>query len=92
MSINGWFHTSKPPVYDVPVFLPPESGLYGSSSIKQQVMDIDLDVWVAPLYLEPKSIQQIQTHMEDDSEISLRGFFKEGAVKAVLEALNYEGK
>lgn len=92
MSINGWFHTSKPLLHHAPTLRLSQTGLYSNNHIKHQNMEIDLDAWVTPMYLESRSIRQIQTHMENDSEISLRSFFREEFIGVVLKALNYEGK
>lgn len=91
MSINGWFHTSKPPIYDNPVSKPPDRGLYSSQRILPQPIDIDLETWISSFYLDQDTMKKIQKHVEDDSEISLRNFFNKEPLHEVLEALNYDG-
>lgn len=91
MSINGWFHVSTPPVFEIPPFIPPSEGVYGTKAITQQSIDIDLDTWISPYYLNPPAVREIQGQMEEDSEISLRKYFKDEPFNEVLECLQYEG-
>lgn len=91
MSINGWFHTRNPPDYDIPIYNPPLNGLYGSTTITQENVDIDLEAWIESIYLNPGTIQDVQGLIEQDSEISLGRYFKKEPLKEVLDALQYEG-
>ncbi|XP_056635786.1 prolyl 3-hydroxylase OGFOD1 [Diorhabda carinulata] len=76
LSINGWFHVKSPPVFKQPIYLPLNDGLYSRNYIKAKEVDIDLESWISEEYLNPKSVKLIQRHIEENSEISLRKFFK----------------
>ncbi|KAG5870883.1 hypothetical protein JTB14_035751 [Gonioctena quinquepunctata] len=90
LSINGWFHTKVPPVFKTPQYNPPESGLYSNRCIKAKEVDIDLESWINEDYLNFKSIKLIQNQIEENSEISLKMFFKNESFGEVLHSLQSE--
>nr|XP_023022848.1 prolyl 3-hydroxylase sudestada1 [Leptinotarsa decemlineata] len=91
LSINGWFHTKVSPVFNSPSYNVPESGLYSNESIKAKEVDIDLESWINEDYLNFKAIKLIQEHIEENSEISLRMFFKNESFNEILQTLRSEG-
>lgn len=92
LSINGWFHTKTPPVFQSPFYTAPPGGLFGNQRLKPKELDLDLESWVKLDYLDAKNIVYIQKYIEHNSEISLPGYFKREAFEGVLESLKYEGK
>lgn len=91
MSINGWFHTKISPTFQSPPYKPLENGLYSKSCIKAKEVDIELVSWINEDYLDMKAIKLIQKHIEENSEISLRSFFKKESFNEILQTLKDEG-
>lgn len=89
LSINGWFHTKTPPVFQTPFYTAPPDGLFGNQRLKPKELDLDLESWIKPDYLDAKNIVYIQKYIEDNSEISLPGYLKKEAFEGVLESLKY---
>ncbi|KAF2899753.1 hypothetical protein ILUMI_02531 [Ignelater luminosus] len=89
MSINGWFHTKVPPVFNVPPYVPSNFGLFSNTSTKPQELDLDLESWINPEYLDSETAHYIQEHIEEHSEISLHNYFKEEAFQEVLNDLQH---
>ncbi|XP_049823656.1 prolyl 3-hydroxylase OGFOD1 isoform X2 [Aethina tumida] len=87
MSINGWFHTKVPPVFDIPEYKPTDSALYGDHYSKAREVDIDLHSWICDDYLDDQSIKVIQQHIEDNSEISLKNYLKQEPFNEILKTL-----
>ncbi|XP_050313295.1 prolyl 3-hydroxylase OGFOD1 [Anthonomus grandis grandis] len=87
LSINGWFHTKKPPVFTTPLYVTPSEGLYSQNYLHSKAVDINLESWINDEYLDPKAIRLIQKHVEENSEISLRNFFKKESFQEVSENL-----
>nr|CAH7729214.1 unnamed protein product [Callosobruchus chinensis] len=87
MSINGWFHTKIPPKFEMPLFMPPEQGLYSNNTLRPKEVDIDLESWINEDYLGIKSIKLIQRHIEENSEISLHHFFKQESFREIQQTL-----
>ncbi|KAJ3642745.1 hypothetical protein Zmor_025502 [Zophobas morio] len=77
LSINGWFHTESPPVYESPQFQPYPEGLYGDKIYKQINFDSELSSWICDEYLESDITEDIQEYFEQHSEISLKNFLKQ---------------
>lgn len=92
LSINGWFHTKTPPVFQTPFYAAPPGGLFGNQRLGPKELDLDLESWIKPDYLDAKNIVYMQKYIEDNSEISLHGYFKREAFEGVLESLKYQGK
>lgn len=90
LSINGWFHTKTPPVFETPLYNPPE-GLFGKTALKAKEVDIELESWINEDYLEVGAITVIQKQIEDNSEISLDNFFKEESFREILQILQSKG-
>lgn len=91
LSINGWFHTKKPPVFEMPIYQPLEDSLYSQNYKHSKLVDINLGSWINDDYLDPKAIKLIQKHIEENSEISLKSFFKKECFNEVLENLQQNG-
>ncbi|KAF5298184.1 hypothetical protein FQA39_LY02608 [Lamprigera yunnana] len=79
MSINGWFHTKTPLVFNTPLYIKPTYGLFCDITMIPHNIDVDLKLWIQPVYLDPENAQHIQKQMEEDSEISLRNFLTDMA-------------
>lgn len=92
LSINGWFHTKIPPVFEMPFYKRPRSGLFGSLYAEPQKLDLDLESWINPDYLEQSTMNYIQNHIEENSEISLKHFFKSEVIEEVLQILQHTSK
>lgn len=90
LSINGWFHTKTPPIFDTPSFKPTE-GLFSSNELKSKEVDIDLESWINEDYLEIGTINFIQKQIEENSEISLKSFFKGESFSEILHILQSKG-
>lgn len=90
MSINGWFHTKTPPIFETPLFNP-SGGLFGNIVLKSKDVDIDLELWINENYLEVAAINLIQKQIEENSEISLKNFFKEESFGEILQTLQSKG-
>ncbi|CAG9819240.1 unnamed protein product [Phaedon cochleariae] len=90
LSINGWFHTKIPPVFETPSYILPDEGLYSKNVNKAIQVDIDLNSWINEDYLNSSSMQLIQKHIEEYSEISLRGFLKNESFNEILSCLQDE--
>ncbi|XP_018577996.1 prolyl 3-hydroxylase OGFOD1 isoform X2 [Anoplophora glabripennis] len=88
LSINGWFHTKYPPIFQTPPYKPLENGLYSKNFIKAKDVDIELVSWINEDYLEMKAVKLIQKHIEENSEISLRNFFKKESFNEIVQSLN----
>lgn len=91
LSINGWFHTKTPPIFETPSYTPIENGLFGSNSIKMKLVDIDLESWINECYLKQQNISVIQNEMEENSETALCSFFRQESFQAISEILRSEG-
>ncbi|CAH0555517.1 unnamed protein product [Brassicogethes aeneus] len=87
LSINGWFHTKIPPVFETPVYDASISAIFGDKYLKSREVDIDLQTWICEDYLETKSVKLIQQHIEENSEISLKHFLKQEPFNEVLKIL-----
>jgi len=87
LSINGWFHTKDPPVFNTPVYNPLEDGLYSKKYTSPKVVDINLESWINNDYLDKSSVQLIQKHIEEHSEISLRDYLKHESFSEVAFSL-----
>ncbi|XP_066157201.1 prolyl 3-hydroxylase sudestada1 [Euwallacea fornicatus] len=83
LSINGWFHTKAPPVFEVPRHVPLNDSLYSNKYKQSKKVNVDLEVWVRDEYLDNKAIKLIQNHIEENSEISLKSFFIDEPFKEV---------
>lgn len=90
LSINGWFHTKTPPVFETPLYESPD-GLFGKTECKAKEVDIELESWINEDYLEVGAINLIQKQIEDNSEISLKSFFKEESFREILQILQSKG-
>lgn len=90
LSINGWFHTKTSPVFKTPHYYPLE-GLFSNIELKAKEVDIDLESWINEDYLEMGAISLIQKQIEENSEISLKHFFKEESFREILEILQSKG-
>ncbi|KAK9890876.1 hypothetical protein WA026_012221 [Henosepilachna vigintioctopunctata] len=90
MSINGWFHAKTAPVFEIPQFEYPSNSLFGSNKIKPQHSDILLESWIDENYInnDDGTLDNIQKHIEENSEISLTNFFKMEALLEVMNCLN----
>lgn len=91
MSINGWFHCKNASIHKSLPRKRPENGLYSLKSFQAQNVDIDLNTWISSIYLEADAMAEIQRQIEDNSEISLRKFFREKPFEEVLANLQYDG-
>ncbi|CAG9763902.1 unnamed protein product [Ceutorhynchus assimilis] len=85
LSINGWFHTKSPEKFEAPLYKP--QGLFADTYSSPKTIDIDLKSWINIDYLSPKSIQLIQNHVEENSEISLKNFLKLEPFQAIIAQL-----
>lgn len=92
LSINGWFHVKSPPVFEIPLYTPMKNSLYSNDYKPSKVVDIDLETWIRDDYLNSKAVKLIQRHIEENSEISLKGFFKEESFNEVLSTLQGNGE
>lgn len=90
LSINGWFHTDKPPVYEQPTYLPPATGIFSTVALPPQTVEIDIETWLTGRYLEANTVEEIQEQIEECSEISLQEFLIPERYKQVVDALNLE--
>ncbi|XP_050499772.1 prolyl 3-hydroxylase OGFOD1 isoform X1 [Diabrotica virgifera virgifera] len=88
LSINGWFHVKIPPVFKAPIYHPLNDGLYSKNSIKAKEVDIDLVSWLSEDYLNSKSIKIIKKHIQENSEISLRKFFRSECFNEISRTLD----
>lgn len=86
LSINGWFHGRIP----ASVELPPEPSCH-NSVLKAKVVDIDLESWISDEYLNVNAMNVIQRQIEENSEISLRNFFKHESFNEILQTLQSKG-
>lgn len=90
LSINGWFHTKVSPTFKSPLYKPIENGLYSKECLKPKEVDIDLECWINEDYLEKSAIKFIQKHIEENSEMSLKSFFKHESFNEILQMLKDE--
>lgn len=90
LSINGWFHTKTPPVFETPPYQPTD-GLFSKIEFKAKEVDIELESWINEDYLEVGAINLIQKQIEENSEISLKNFFKDESFREVLRILQSKG-
>lgn len=92
LSINGWFHVSEVPKFDVPKKENPQVGLFSENLIKALEIDAEIQTWIKEKFLQNHVMDQIQKHIEEYSEISLEGFFIDKKFTDVVNALNNSGK
>lgn len=92
LSINGWFHTKAPPVLNAPLYKPLPNSLYSHDCHHSKLVDIDLATWVKEDYLNSKTIKLIQSYVEENSEISLKEFFRKESFAAVSDSLKSHGE
>lgn len=90
LSINGWFHTKTPPVFKTPLYQPSD-GLFSKNEFKAKEVDIELESWINEDYLEVEAINLIQKQIEENSEISLKNFFKEESFREISQILQSKG-
>jgi Rps23 Pro-64 3,4-dihydroxylase Tpa1-like proline 4-hydroxylase len=88
LSINGWFHTKVPPVYDTPSFKSYPDGLFGEKQYKAIDFDSDLSSWLTDGYLECDVISEIHEYFEEHSEISLKNFLREEPFNELSQLLD----
>lgn len=91
-SINGWFHVEVPPKFDAPLYKEMSSGLYGKHSILPTDLILELESWIMPDYLKQRTITFVQHHIEENSEISLKNFFRFDKIKEIINNLGNESK
>ncbi|XP_025832945.1 prolyl 3-hydroxylase sudestada1 isoform X2 [Agrilus planipennis] len=91
LSINGWFHSKLPPIFQAPLYNPPTNGIFSQHFISPQEADIDLSDWISEEYLDDKTAEDIQAHIEENSEISLCSYFKQVVIQTILEELKIDG-
>ncbi|XP_066258188.1 prolyl 3-hydroxylase sudestada1 [Euwallacea similis] len=87
LSINGWFHTKPPPVFEIPRYVPSDNSLYSNNYKQSKKVNVNLEVWVRDEYLDNMAIKQIQKHIEENSEISLKSFFIDETFKEISRTL-----
>ncbi|XP_044753908.1 prolyl 3-hydroxylase sudestada1 [Coccinella septempunctata] len=89
LTINGWFHVRTPPVFQSPHFEYPVSSLFGKRELKPVEKDLLLESWIEESYLnnEDGTLEDIQKHIEENSEISLREFFRKEALDEIEQCL-----
>lgn len=91
LTVNGWFHCSKVPKFNVPEYPPPKFGLFGDDTLKPFETGIDLKGWIKENYLQSHIMQQIQQHIEEYSEISLENFFIDSKFQDLVNQLDSTG-
>lgn len=87
LSINGWFHGKA----QVNPELPLDTTCH-TRPLKAKVVDIDLDSWISDEYLNVNAMNVIQRQIEENSEISLKHFFKQESFNEILQTLQSKGK
>lgn len=90
LSINGWFHTKTPPIFQTPLYQPLD-GLFSRNKFKAKEVDIELESWINEDYLEVEAINVIQKQIEENSEISLKNFFKDESFREISQILQSKG-
>lgn len=88
LSINGWFHTDKPPSFDSPKYQPYPDGLFGDNTNAPIEFDSELSSWLTDGYLQCDVIKEVQEYFEEHSEISLKNFFKAEPINELKLILN----
>jgi len=81
LSIGGWFHgvsPKRPPKYVEPA---------PKTNPPTDISEDDFYDWINPQYLDPTAQLEIQSHFEENSEISLPEFLSEEKFAAVNQAL-----
>lgn len=90
LSINGWFHTKTPRIFQTPLYQPLH-GLFSTNEFKAKEVDIELESWINEDYLEVEAINLIQKQIEENSEISLKNFFKDESFREISQILQSKG-
>ena len=70
LSVGGWFHSAGPDLDRPPKFLEPKP----EALVPLDIDEDDFFEWVNPQYLDPTTQVEIQSHFEENSEISLPDF------------------
>jgi len=83
LSVGGWFHSAGPDLHRPPKFLEPKP----EALVPLDIDEDDFFEWVNPQYLDPTTQVEIQSHFEENSEISLPDFLSPEKFEAVSQAL-----
>ncbi|XP_030764497.1 prolyl 3-hydroxylase OGFOD1 isoform X2 [Sitophilus oryzae] len=87
LSINGWFHIKKPPIFSAPSYKPSNKSLYSDNYFNAKTVDIELESWINDEYLEYKVIRSVQSYIEETSQVSLKQFLKDESFTEILTTL-----
>lgn len=87
LSINGWFHSAKLPVFETPLYKPPTMGIYSKNALLPVTTDVSIENWVRHDYLNADTVHDIQEQIEESSEISLPNYFLDDKYKKLMETL-----
>lgn len=92
LSINGWFHVEVPPTFDTPLCKEISSGLYSKEFMLPVNLNFELEAWIKPDYLKQITITFVQHFIQENSEISLKNFFKIDKISEIVNNLKSESK
>lgn len=86
-SINGWFHTKVPPIFQTVTYDSPSTGLFSGIGIEARDFDVDLKSWLNDDYFGCDTSKEIQEYFAENSEICLKKFLKTDCFDNITQIL-----